>query len=119
MENCTNCDSNFTGHGDERGDFKVLGLLIPAMAVLLYFLNVPTTIALCTTQAVAKGLRMFLISTLLSGILLNTSSILMGLIALVTVISGAPAPPPLLCRFLLWVVNIGQSARCLRLKVSP
>ena len=82
------------------------------MAVLLYSLSVPTIIALCCTRVVAKGLRMFLISALVSGILINTSSILIGLIVLVTVLSGAQPPTPLFCRFLIWEYNIGQVSRC-------
>ena len=112
MENCTGCDSNFTGHGLERGDFIAFGILIPAMAVLLYSLSVPTIIALCCTRVVAKAFRRFLISALVSGILINTSSILIGLIVLVTVLSGAQPPPPLFCRFLIWEYNIGQVSRC-------
>ena len=111
MENCTG-RSNCTGYGAKRSDFEVFGFLIPAMAGLLFSLSVPTIIALCTARAVAKGLRMYLISALVSGILINTSSILMGLIALVTVFSGAPPPPPLLCHFFIWVYNSVQSARC-------
>ena len=111
MENCTG-DSNCTGHGLKRGDFEVFGILIPAIGGMLFFLNVPTIVALCTTQAVAKGLRMYLISTLVSGLLFSMSSIVLGLIVLVLVFSGAPVPPPLLCRFLIWMLNIGSTARC-------
>ena len=111
MENCTS-DSNCTGHGVEKGEFEAFGFLITAMGGLLFLLSIPTIIALCSTQAVAKSLRIYLISALVSGILINTTSILSGIIAVVTVFSGAPPPPPLLCRFLIWVYNIGQSARC-------
>ena len=96
----------------EKGEFEAFGFLITAMGGLLFLLSIPTIIALCSTQAVAKSLRIYLISALVSGILINTTSILSGIIAVVTVFSGAPPPPPLLCRFLIWVYNIGQSARC-------
>lgn len=114
MENCTG-NSNCTGHsnytGVGRGDFGAFGILMPAIGGLLFVLSVPTIIALCTTRTIAKGLRIYLISALVSGIMINTSSVLAGLIALVTVYSGAPAPPPLFCRFMLWVYNNGALAR--------
>ena len=110
MENCTG-DFNCTGQDVDRSVFEALGFLMPAMGGLSLFLNIPTIIALCTTRAVAKGLRMYLISTLVSGILISTNGILSGLIVLVTVFSGAPAPPTLLCRFITWVVFVGVYAR--------
>ena len=111
MDNCTG-DSNCTGLDVDRSVFEAFGSLIPFMGGLSLSLNVPTIVALCTARAMAKGLRMYLISTLVSGILINISIILIGLITLVTVTFGVPTPPPLLCRFLIWVINIGQSARC-------
>ena len=99
----------------EEGWFEAFGILIPAIGGMLFFLNVPTIVALCTTQAVAKGLRMYLISTLVSGLLLSLSSIVLGLVVLVLVFSGAPVPPPLLFRFLIWMLNIGSTARCFSL----
>ena len=59
--NCTSCNSNFTGHGVERGDSKVFGLLMSAMAV--YSLSLPTALCTIYTRA-AKVLRMLLISAL-------------------------------------------------------
>ena len=110
MENCSN-SSNCTGNGMVRGNFESFGFLIFFMGGLSLSLNVPTIIALCTAQAVAKGPRMYLISTLVSGIMISTSSILSGLIVLVTVFSGAPVPPTLLCRFIVWVGSVGVLAR--------
>ena len=100
--NCTNqCDY----------EFKAFGFLLPLMAGVLFSLSLPTIIALCTTRAVAKGLRMYLISALVSGILISINSTLIGLITLVTVFADVQPPPHLLCRFLIWVYNIGQVAR--------
>ena len=110
MDNCTG-DFNCTGQDVDRSVFQALGFLRPAMGGLTLFLNIPTIIALCTTPAVAKGLRMYLISTLVSGIVISTGDILAGLIVLVTVFSGAPAPPTLLCRFIIWVGSVGVLAR--------
>ena len=110
MENCTG-GSNCTSQDLDRSVFEVLGFLMPTMGGLSLLLNIPTIVILCTTPAVAKGLRMYLISTLVSGILISTSSIPLGLIVLVTVFSGAPAPPTLLCRFIIWVIHISVLAR--------
>ena len=109
MDNCTNT-SNCTGNGMVRGDFEAFGFLIFFMGGLSLSLNIPTIIALCTTRSVAIG-RMYLISILVTGIVLSISGILTGLIVLVTVFSGVQPPPLLLCRFLIWVYNICQSAR--------
>ena len=96
----------------DKSAFEALGFLPVIMGGLSLFLSVPTIVALCTARAVAKGLRMYLLNILMSEILINGSAILTGLIALVTVFSAAPAPPPLLCRFIIWVINICQLARC-------
>ena len=111
MENCTG-DSNTTGDSVDKSAFEALGFLLVIMGGLSLFLSVPTIVALCTARAVAKGLRMYLLNILMSEILLSASSILTGLIALVTVFSAVPAPPSLLCRFIIWVFNISQLARC-------
>ena len=110
MDNCTS-DSNCTGLDVDRSVFEAFGFLIDFVGGLSLSLNVPTIVALCTARAMAKGLRMYLISTLVPGILISMSIILIGLIVLVTVFFGVPAPPPLLCRFFIWVVNFGQSSR--------
>ena len=55
---------------------------------------------------------MYLLNILMSEILINASVILSGLIALVTVFSVAPAPPSLLCRFIIWIISISQLGRC-------
>ena len=96
----------------DKSAFEALGFLLVIMGGLSLFLSVPTIVALCTARAVAKGLRMYLLNVLMSEILIIASIILSGLIALVTVFSAAPAPPPLLCRFILWFINICQLARC-------
>ena len=96
----------------DKSAFEALGFLPVILGGLSFFLSVPTIVALCTARAVAKGLRMYLLNILMSEILINASAILTGLIALVTVFSAAPAPPSLLCRFIIWVVNISQLARC-------
>ena len=113
MENCTG-DSNCTGQDVDRSVFEAYGFLVAFVGGLSLSLNVPTIVALCTARVIAKGLRMCtLISTLVSGILISMSIILTSLIALETVFFGVPAPPPLLCCFIIWVINnIGQSARC-------
>ena len=92
--------------------FEALGFLPVIMGGLSLFLSVATLVALCTARAVAKGLRMYLLNVLMSEILINASGILSGLIALVTVFSAAPAPPSLLCHFIIWVVHISELARC-------
>ena len=102
-------NSNFTNQRDH--EFGVFGFLLPLMAGVLFSLSLPTIIALCTTRDVAKGLRMYLASALVSGILINISSTLIGLITLVTVFFDVQPPSALLCRFLIWVYNIGQVAR--------
>lgn len=109
MENCTG-SSNCTEMA--RGEFKAFGILIPAMGGMLFALSIPTIIALCITHVIAKALRLYLISTLVSGILINSSSVLTGLIALATEFSGVPLPPLLFCRFNIWIYNIGSVARC-------
>ena len=96
----------------DKSAFEALGFLLVIMGGFSLFLSVPTIVALCTARAVAKGLRMYLLNVLMSEILINASAILTGLIALVTVFSAAPAPPSLLCRFIIWVINICQLARC-------
>ena len=68
-------------------------------------LSVPTSIAVCAARAVAKGLRIYLLNTLASGLLIGALGILSSLVVLVTVFSGAPPPPLLLCRFILWAHN--------------
>ena len=96
----------------DKSAFEALGFLPVIIGGLSLFLSVATIVALCTARAVAKGLRMYLLNVLMSEILINASAILTGLIALVTVFSAAPAPPSLLCRFIIWVVHISQLARC-------
>ena len=96
----------------DKSAFEALGFLPVIIGGLSLFLSVPTIVALCTARAVAKGLRMYLLNILMSEILINASGIFSGLIALVTVFSAAPTPPPLLCRFIIWVIQIGQLARC-------
>ena len=96
----------------DKSAFEALGFLLVIMGGLSLFLSVPTIVALCTARAVAKGLRMYLLNILMSEILINASVILSGLIALVTVFSAAPAPPSLLCRFIIWIISISQLGRC-------
>ena len=96
----------------DKSAFEALGFLLVIMGGLSLFLSVATLVALCAARAVAKGLRMYLLNILMSEILINASGILSGLIALVTVFSAAPAPPSLLCRFIIWLFNISELARC-------
>ena len=69
MINCTG-DSNCTGQDVDRSVCEDIGFLISFMGGLSLSLNVPTNVALRTARAIAKGLRMYLISALVSGILI-------------------------------------------------
>lgn len=109
MEN----SSNFSGYEEQRGNLDVYGFLKLANGGLYLFLSISTIIALlCTTKSVAKGLKMYLISILVSGILISMCSILTSLVTLVTVFSAAPAPTPIFCRMIIWMIGLCNSARC-------
>ena len=110
MENCTNGSGNCNGTTD-ASDFAAFGLLITAMGGLTFALGIPAIIALCMAHAVAKVLRVYLISALVSGFLISGPFTLSSLIVFVTVFFGTPPPPLLLCRFVFWVHNIGSVAR--------
>ena len=114
MESCVNgsvnCSDSLQAPGN-RSEFEVFGVLVTAMGGATFVLNVPTIIALCLTRAVSKALRVFLISTLLSGLLVSGTFTLSGLIGVVTVFFTTPPPPLLLCRFIFWLHNIGGVAR--------
>ena len=112
MENCTG-GSNCTGmHGLKREDFEAFGFLITILGSLLFLVSVPTIFALGTTWSVAQGLKLYLISTLVAGLLLSVSTIILGLISLVMVFTEAPAPPAAFCRIFIWLNNISSTARC-------
>ena len=67
----------------------------------------------CTTHVLAKGLRMYLMSTLVAGLLMSAIGILVSLIVVVTVFPDAPPPPLLLrlpfpqCSYILGQANLG------------
>ena len=114
LENCSN-DFNCTGTEGDQGSPGVLeafGILIMTLGGGTFVLSVPTILALCAARTIHKGLRIYLLNTLVSGLLISTVGIVSSLIAL-TVFSGAPPPPLLLCRFLLWAYNIASLARSL------
>ena len=116
MENGSN-DSNTTDSMEDQSlgvlQLQVFGILLLSMGGVTFLLSVPTIIALCTARAVAKALRIILVNLLVSGLLTNTLGTLSILIAMVTVFSGAPPPPLLLCRFILWLYNINSLVRSL------
>ena len=115
MENCTNGSGNCSAVEAQGGvsNFVAFGVLITVMGTLTFVLNTPIIIALCMTRGVVKALRVFLISTLLSGLLISGTMIASSLIAFVDVFFATPDPPLLLCRFILWVHNISAVARSL------
>ena len=117
MENGSN-DSNSTGTIGNLGSpaalqLQVFGILLISMGGVTFLLSVPTIIALCTARAVAKALRIFLLNTLVSGLLANALLILSILFALATMFAGGPSLPPLLCRFGLWLYLITSLVRSL------
>ena len=112
MANCTNA-SNCTDMEGPQGnsdDLEAFGFLIMSLGGLTFVLSVPTCIAVCTTHELAKGLRMYLMSTLVAGLLMSAIGILASLIVVFTVFSDAPPPPLLLCRFALWLYRICSAA---------
>lgn len=111
MENCTNASANCSGTTEDASNFAAFGLLITAMGGLTFALSVPAIIALCMAHAVAKVLRLFLVSALVSGFLISGPFTLSRLIVFATVFFGSNPPPLLLCRFVFWVHNIGSVAR--------
>ena len=113
MENCSN-GSNCTGTSGEQGSPGVLeafGILTIALAGLVFVLIVPTVVAVCMAQSIPKGLKAYLLSTLVSGMLINTIGILASLIACVKAFSSAPLPSLDLCRFILWAYYSTTTAR--------
>ena len=113
MENDSN-DSNSTDTMEGLGSpavLQVFGILLLSMGFATFLLSVPTIIALCAARAVAKVLRIFLLNTLVSGLLANTALFLSTLIAVVTIFSGAPPPPAFLCQFNSWIYNLNSVVR--------
>ena len=111
MANCTNASNCTDMEGPQHsGDFQAFGFLIASLGGLTFVLSVPTCLAVCTTHELAKGLRMYLMSTLVAGLLMSAIGILLSLIVVVTVFSDAPPPPLLLCRFTLWLYRIFSAA---------
>ena len=113
MANCTNASNctDMEGPQGNSGEFEAFGFLIASLGGLTFVLSVPTCIAVCTTHELAKGLRMYLMSTLVAGLLISAIGILVSLIVVVTVFSDTPPPPLLLCRFALWLYRIFSAAR--------
>lgn len=58
------------------------GVLIPAMGGVTFSLNIPTIIALRMARSILKAIQAFLISTLVCGVLMSETMILLGMIAL-------------------------------------
>ena len=112
MANCTNASNctDMEGPQGHSGNLEAFGFLIMSLGGLTFVLSVPTCIAVCTTHELAKGLRMYLMSTLVAGLLMSAICILASLIVVVTVFSDAPPPPLLLCRFALWLFIIFSAA---------
>ena len=112
MANCTNASNctDMEGPQGHSGDLEAFGFLIMSLGGLTFVLSVPTCLAVCTTHELAKGLRMYLMSTLVAGLLISALGILVSLIVVVTVFSDTPPPPLLLCRFTLWLCIIFTAA---------
>ena len=112
MANCTNASNctDMEGPQGHSGNLEAFGFLIASLGGLTFVLSVPICIAVCTTHELAKGLRMYLMSTLVAGLLMSAIGILVSLIVVVTVFSDAPPPPLLLCRFALWLHIIFSAA---------
>ena len=112
MANCTNASNctDMEGPQGHSGTLEAFGFLIMSLGGLTFVLSVPTCIAVCTTHELAKGLRMYLMSTLVAGLLISAICILASLIVVVTVFSDTPPPPLLLCRFALWLCIIFSAA---------
>ena len=110
MENCTNGSGNCSEVADPSV-FAAFSILMPIMGGLTFALSLPVIIALCATRSVAKVLTVFLISTLVSGLLISGTFTLSSLIAFVTVFFGTPTAPRPLCRFIFWLHNFGSVVR--------
>ena len=112
MANCTNASNctDMEGPQGHSGNLEAFGFLIASLGGLTFVLSVPTCLAVCTTHELAKGLRMYLMSTLVAGLLISALGILVSLTVVVTVFSDAPPPPLLLCRFTLWLYIICSAA---------
>ena len=117
MDNGSNDSNSTDSMEDQRSlgvlQLQVVGTLLVSMGFTIFLLSVPTIIALCAARAVAKALRIFLINLLVTGLVANTLIIITVLSTMVTVFSGAPAPPSLLCRLSLWLYNITSVVRSL------
>ena len=113
--------SNYSNSNDTMGglgspavlQLQVFGILLLSMGGVTFLLSVPTIIALCAARAVAKALRIFLLNTLVSGLLANTLLILAVPFALATMFADGPPPPPLFCQFSIWLFLITSLVRSL------
>ena len=111
MDNCTATNSS-CGAGELRGyaflTFCVLfAILVIATAALLVF----TLTAVCSVSAMARTLRMILVSLLVAGLVVAIGMLTELAIPIALTLLNVQEPSLPFCRFVLWTYAVGSIAR--------
>ena len=106
MENCTNCsESERVDHG-----FGILAVVLLLFLIVILILFVGTIILLCKARSMVRILRVFLVNLLVAGLVATLDSLVIVMVTLV--LDHSPTvPPDLFCRFLIWGLLSGITAR--------
>ena len=106
MDNCTNCSEN------ERVDhgFGILAVVLLLFLMVILILFVGTIILLCKAHSMVRILRVFLVNLLIAGLVTTLDSLVIAMVTLVLNYSLA-VPSDLFCRFLIWGLLSGITAR--------
>ena len=115
---------NFTNHSGQSINGGLAGPGLGVFLIIFFFLSVfgfglitVAVIILCKVSSVAKILRIFLISLLLSELVVVTLDIIACLLAAVLNFTQLNPPSPSLCRVILLGYNVGIYARLYNLAV--
>ena len=106
MANCTNCtEDGVYGPGN-----SILAVILMLLLIVILILFVGTIILLCKAHSVVRILRVFLVNLLVAGLVTTLVALVIAMVTLVR--DNSPAvSPDVLCRFLIWGLQSGNTAR--------
>ena len=115
MENCTNSTNcSILASNDLPPTDSVLGTLavfLFGVIVATSALNIITITALCAAHSVVRLVRIFLINTLVAGLVASLSALSLGFFPIILTFTSAPPPPLEFCRFVSYGLVVGSIAR--------